>query len=398
MTYFETVTSKNALPRAATLRQRLVRLPAASAWGADELSAFRVVVVAPNARARVLRHFADQSRFTLDEIRKDPDLAGLAGLVRRAPPDLPLCVETDLAARFGPTLGQFWSALADVMVHGQEEQGALVQNGNDATAEGRAETDDESVSLPSSPEPPPPKRIRRRAEYDGMIDPTQERFASSSPHQTNSQVCTDDDAFVPTDDGAETARELMTERLLTCFVRHVLCSTPHARLFLQNRLECRARLPVAVSTEGGRSIRAEDDGGLRLRALWPDKGEHAYHRSRRSDCYHLLFEAKRRFLHIHDGRPTISDAWLGQMTAEALAARLIRREHYRDPDVFVVAAARQHVCFLQFHITDEYLTDVEAEKPHLTLPVTSTQWLDLSEPQDRGYAMLNMLGLIQLSG
>jgi hypothetical protein len=66
--------------------------------------------------------------------------------------------------------------------------------------------------------------------------------------------------------------------------------------------------------------------------------------------------------------------------------------------LFIIAAARHYICFLQFNISDEYLCDVEKEEPQLTLPVISTGWLDLNDPMDRKIAIVNVLGLVQLSG
>ena len=70
---------------------------------------------------------------------------------------------------------------------------------------------------------------------------------------------------MPPDDSLDAAREIKTERLVTCFLRHILYSVPYEELELRNRLECRTRLSVGVFTEGGWCIRDEDDGRLRLR-------------------------------------------------------------------------------------------------------------------------------------
>jgi hypothetical protein len=225
-------------------------------------------------------------------------------------------------------LGQFWAALADVIDGGQAQDSLNLEDGH--ASEGKSKVEDEDIA--SSPEQPPPKRTRKAVEHPDMVDSTQEQFASSSPYQPSSQVSTEDDAFMPPNDGFDAAREIKTERLVTCFLRHILYSVPYEELELQNRFECRSRLSVGVFTEGGWCIRAEDDGRLRLRLqTFLRNGERAYHRPRLSDCYYVLFEAKKRFQHIREGRPTISDAWLGQMTAEALAGRLTRRQYYTDP-------------------------------------------------------------------
>ncbi|KAI0909661.1 hypothetical protein F4823DRAFT_419110 [Ustulina deusta] len=119
MPYFTSVTSKHALTGAPHLNQLPKRLPAASSWGADELFAFRVVVEATNAR--ILPSLADQSVFNHDLVSSNK---ALLALVQPAPADLPALVETDLATRYGPTLGQFWAALADVL-SGEQEQDNL---------------------------------------------------------------------------------------------------------------------------------------------------------------------------------------------------------------------------------------------------------------------------------
>ncbi|CAJ2513528.1 Uu.00g016470.m01.CDS01 [Anthostomella pinea] len=332
-------------PRASTKE-----LPAASSWGANELFAFRVVVEA--ADSRVLPHLTPE-RLSIDAlIAPNSDLAGLA---KSTPPNLPLSVEMDLSTKFGHSLGQFWAALADVVADEPEEtddQGGLAQDG--------VGEDDASTAAP----PPAAKDSRPR-----------NGFAEKQRSQTWWMRRT---------------RSSALQALAKPIPRSALTMTPSSRLVMawtgreRSRrsdwssvsLECRGCLSVGAVTVGGRQIRAEDDGGLRLRML-STEGEHAYHRSRVSDCYHLLSETKRRFQHHHEGRPPISDAWLGQKTAEALVARLVRRPVHQDPVVVVIAAARRYVRFLQFRITDEYLRDVETRKPQLTLPVTGTVWLDL---------------------
>ncbi|KAI0530241.1 hypothetical protein GGR58DRAFT_246506 [Xylaria digitata] len=230
-----------------------------------------------------------------------------------------------------------------------------------------------------------------------MTDSTQMQVGSSSPIQLSSQVSSRDDAFVP-DDPDSLAREANTERLLTCFLRCILYSIPYLELDLEDRLECRAPLAAAVFMSGGWSIRAEDDGGLRRRpALVTIEHDVYYIRSRLVDCYHVLFEAKKRFWHIHNGRPTVSDNWLGQMTAEALVGRLARTGTYHGSRIFIIAAARHILCFLKFDISNEYLEDIQTEEPTLILPVSCTRWLDLNDYTERRYAAENIARLIQIS-
>ncbi|KAI0966457.1 hypothetical protein F4678DRAFT_295897 [Xylaria arbuscula] len=163
-----------------------------------------------------------------------------------------------------------------------------------------------------------------------MVDTTQIQVSSSSPIPPSSQVSSPDDAFIP-DDSNLLTREANTERLLTLFLRCILYSISDSNPHPLARLECRTPLATAVIMSGGWSIRAEDDGGLRWRPTLTlfDRNMQAYYmRSQLAECYHVLFEAKKQFQHIYDGRPTISDNWLGQMTAEALVGRLVRAGTY----------------------------------------------------------------------
>lgn len=149
------------------------------------------------------------------------------------------------------------------------------------------------------------------------------QFDSSSPQQPSSQVSAADEAFIAPDSAPDGPPEIQTERLVA---RHVLCSAPYTQLDVSRRLEWRSRLFVKTATDGDWLIHAEDDGGLRLRLPKPTYSsgdiQVAYNRLRLSGCYHVLFEAKRRFTRFVDGRPIISDAWLGLMAAEASAGRL----------------------------------------------------------------------------
>jgi len=319
MSYFTEFTSKSALAGSPRLNQLPKQLPPASSWGRNEISAFRVVNSPTNAR--ILPRFANK-RDVYNNLTNSN--TALLGLVQPTPSNLPTHIETDLAIRYGPTLGQFWAALADILA-GKQDGDLLDLGGLHA---GPMAQDD----IASSPEQPPSKRIRKSVEHQNMVNSTQVRFGSSSPYQASSQVSSADEPFIPLNSGLDEAREIKTERLMTCFFRHILYAAPYEKLGLRNRLECRTSLFARVFTEGGWCIQAEDDGGLRWRErMFLEGGEHIYARSQRSDCYYTLFEAKKRFQQIREGRPIISDAWLGQMTAEALAGRLARKADNSDP-------------------------------------------------------------------
>ncbi|KAJ8131785.1 hypothetical protein O1611_g1835 [Lasiodiplodia mahajangana] len=181
--------------------------------------------------------------------------------------------------------------------------------------------------VPSSPpDQPPSKRNRTVTKHQDMVDSGQMRVGSSSPTRPSSQVSSRDGVFMAdSHDHDSMIREADTERLLTYFVRYILYSIPYEDWSPVNRLECRAPLAAKVTITGGWVIQAEDDGGLRLRSRVAnnDRLDVNYLPSRLSYCYHVMFEAKKGF-RIIDGQPTISDNWLGQMTAEALVERLGR--------------------------------------------------------------------------
>ncbi|RWA04050.1 hypothetical protein EKO27_g11055 [Xylaria grammica] len=302
-------------------------------------------------------------------------------------PDLGGKTDIDLVSEYGGPLGQFWAALAELV----PDRGAYTEPGKKGDGH-----------VPSSPlDQPARKRNRITVEHADMVDSTQILVGSSSPAQESSQVSARDDAFVAENHEHDPmAREVNTERLLTCFVRYILYSIPYLDWALNNRLDCRTHLATKVTMTGGWVIQAEYDGGLRLRrgiASDGDDGLHVYYiRSRSADCYHVMFEAKKAF-QINDGQPTISANWLGQMTAEALVGRLARSNFNSESHVLIIAAALHFVCFLDFDITDSYLEDIQQETPMLTLPVGYTSWLDLKDHKERRYAVENMARLIQLS-
>ncbi|GAW21429.1 hypothetical protein ANO14919_109480 [Xylariales sp. No.14919] len=356
------------------------KLPRGSSWAADELTTFRVVVNATNTR---VLPYLKESTAPCDDLFIDPAIAQLL----QPTPDLGGKTDIDLVSEYGGPLGQFWAALGELV----PDRGAYTEPGKKGDGH-----------VPSSPlDQPAPKRNRIAVEHADMVDSTQMQVGSSSPAQESSQVSSRDDAFVAENHEHDPmAREVNTERLLTCFVRYILYSIPYLDWALNNRLDCRTHLATKVTMTGGWVIQAEDDGGLRLRrgmASDGDDGLHVYYiRSRSADCYHVMFEAKKAF-QINDGQPTISDNWLGQMTAEALVGRLARSNFNSESHVLIIAAALHFVCFLDFDITDGYLEDIQQETPTLTLPVGYTSWLDLNDYKERRYAVENMARLIQLS-
>ncbi|KAK0632896.1 hypothetical protein B0T14DRAFT_560538 [Immersiella caudata] len=131
-----------------------------------------------------------------------------------------------------------------------------------------------------------------------------------------------------------------------------------------------------------------------------------------------LLEAKKKFKVIRNGRPVITDKVLGQMVGEALALRLslpAQPLHDYEEDVVVIAAARQHMCFLSVHIPGEYVQQAQSPDNHLgsddefsgrhnvagggvekepVITISATDWLNLAEQHSRKIARENITTLV----
>ncbi|KAI0140193.1 hypothetical protein GGR57DRAFT_439909 [Xylariaceae sp. FL1272] len=355
--YFNAVTSTGALRhrRPIPLCERGAKLPPGSSWTAEELATFRVVVkVTSRLHPLLLAKTADCDDFLSNPAIKD---------LLQVTPHLWGWTETDLVAEYGGPLGQFWAALTD----------------------------------------PAAKRNRIAVDHAGMVESTTMQIGSSSPVQSSSQASSQDDAFVPADQARLMTREVSTQRLLDCFVRCALYAIPFDAWGKQDRIEVRTPVNTTVTLGGRWTIQAEDDGGLRRRP-GPAQPSRTYPYGRflrptplLDHSYDALFEAKRGFGQFENGRPGISDKWLGQMTAEALVGRLRRKVVYLTEYVFIIAAARSSVCFLCFEISDDYLEDIQEDEPTMVLPVTCTTWLDLRDYTERRYAAENIARLVRLA-
>ncbi|KAI0103681.1 hypothetical protein GGR51DRAFT_249181 [Nemania sp. FL0031] len=379
--YFDSVTSVGALQRRhpVPLHNRNTKLPPGSSWTAEELATFRVVVKATHTR---LHPFLQENTEACHDFLSDSAIKELL----KPTPDLWGRTENDLVTEYGGLLGQFWAALAEVV---PLDHATRVKQNHD---------------IPSSPlGQPTPKRNRTAVDHAGMVNSTTMEIESPSPAQSSSQASSKDHAFVPADEDPSMTREFNTQRLLSCFVRCALYSIPFDNWDKEHRMEVRAPVTATVTMSEGHIIQAEDDGGLRRRTRLEDPSAtypHGYFKRSGEPvyCYDALFEAKRGFGPINNGRPGISDNWLGQMTAEALVGRLARADLYTEQYIFVIAAARSFVCLLCFDISDKYIENIQEEDPTRVLPVTCTSWLDLNDHTERRYAAENIARLVRLVG
>ncbi|KAK3303824.1 uncharacterized protein B0T15DRAFT_285460 [Chaetomium strumarium] len=136
----------------------------------------------------------------------------------------------------------------------------------------------------------------------------------------------------------------------------------------------------------GAWARATTDGELVMREL-QDGGRYKpiSHRP-------ALLEAKNH-LRGSDGKAQLTDDVLSQMTCEAVAYRLTSKD---SDSVFVIAAARRYMRFLQFTVPESYVTSLEtSEQMKYLIELRATPWFDLRSPSGRKNAIGNIVALVR---
>jgi hypothetical protein len=64
----------------------------------------------------------------------------------------------------------------------------------------------------------------------------------------------------------------------------------------------------------------------------------------------------------------------------------------------IINATSHYVCFLEFHVTDTYLEDLNlGQIPSEPLKVTATHWFDLSDIKGRRGVLDNIRGLVGMA-
>ncbi|OAQ59014.1 hypothetical protein VFPPC_11512 [Pochonia chlamydosporia 170] len=282
----------------------------------------------------------------------------------------------------GHSLGQTWAALARFTVH---------------EASGR-ETDDSDVEIE-----PRQKRPRRDNVQENYVKSDTMQVGSSSPLADGSQETSSSVGYVDRDSHyAWPHTENETLRFFSCLTRHILdYAAPQEDPIVNPVVELcdyvfrmKALTPILK-----REVSATADrGGLVLKENF-DRG------FVQTKKYVMIAEGKSEFQCIENGQPFLSDDCLGQMTCQALAARLCDLseggEELRDGSVIIAHPTRQYVCFLQFDISEEYLNNFETNfgddvnpKPYTFMPVYISQWMDMTEESARKSYVETMSGLI----
>ncbi|KAH0422475.1 hypothetical protein CcaCcLH18_12783 [Colletotrichum camelliae] len=113
-----------------------------------------------------------------------------------------------------------------------------------------------------------------------------------------------------------------------------------------------------------------------------------------------ILETKRHLGEISDGEPKLSDERFAQMIGQALSMRLAQAAWVGPRDtIFIIAAARYYMRFLEVHITQDYVDQLEVSEDHQKaaaefIKVNSTKWFDLRSERPRNHAVINIAGIV----
>ncbi|KAJ5640343.1 uncharacterized protein N7484_008205 [Penicillium longicatenatum] len=258
---------------------------AASAWCRDHLFACQVI-----------------RRDTQYDMRSFPDIhAFLKG------PDSTYSSQSEHGlvrdSGYSLSLAQIWAAMAMI----KAGKNLRMDNSEDFSV---YESDDEPDSRA--------KRLRRNTLQEGYVDSSVLQVGSSSPKAESIHTASSLDWVDRATHILLSSPEDETLRLASCVIRHILYyAPPQDTGGLETVIEFRdaKRRLTAITPVLRRKIVAIDDGGL-------------YRRKANGNIFTVdkervaIVEAKREFQCLENGRPTISDNCLAQMTREALVSRL----------------------------------------------------------------------------
>ncbi|KAK3290151.1 uncharacterized protein B0H64DRAFT_453110 [Chaetomium fimeti] len=256
-------------------------------------------------------------------------------------------------------------------------------------------SDESATALPARS-----KRVRTVRIRQGFVDITQTKIESSSPQRSSQETCHGSDpTFVGKSHALTDVPEEATVEIASAFIRHVLQACPPQHDTLNHNppymvLFSRVSRQFTGKTAAKELIKATADGELQL------------HRLDNRNCYRptghrpALLEAKKRFAIIKDGQPFLTNELLGQMTCEALALCLQRTKEtgQAEENIFIIAAVRRYMRFLQFTIPKSYInaltTQTEPEMLTDFVNVWATPWFDLEGPGGRRGAVDNIVALV----
>ncbi|CAI7603769.1 unnamed protein product [Penicillium glandicola] len=219
------------------------------------------------------------------------------------------------------------------------------------------------------------------------------QVASSSPQASSEGGASSTGHIDPMEYKLRGTVEDDTLRLASCVIRHILYfGPPQDREDMSSVVEFRdaklrsSKRPLLLDNP----MKATDDGGLCLRV----QNKEGLFRLRNDRV--AILEAKKKFQRLEEGKPTISDECLAQMTCEALLAKLV--DSTLAENVIVIHATQHYICFLQFEISDEYLQFFGSDSLDVSISVVATPWFDLSSASNRRQVVLNLCALMRWGG
>ncbi|CAI7665715.1 unnamed protein product [Penicillium palitans] len=219
------------------------------------------------------------------------------------------------------------------------------------------------------------------------------QVASSSPRAESSHSASSTGYIENAEHQLRITVEDGTLRLASCVIRHILYfGAPQDQPNMSGVVEFRDaklrsfQLPRLLEEP----MKATDDGGICLRT------KNRNNEFKLENDRVAILEAKRRFQWLEEGKPTIADECLAQMTCEALLARLVGSDPRES--VIVIHATQHYLCFLQFEISDEYIRNFGSNSLSSCIHVTATPWYDHGSESNRKQIVLNLCAIMRWGG
>ncbi|KIL83924.1 hypothetical protein FAVG1_12829 [Fusarium avenaceum] len=347
-TYFDSVIT-NSIWRCKNPNDELSKivLGSSSDWGTEHLYACHVVV--SKKKRKYLPALQELSQNAEGNRGQSSDLDNIHDFIDGLSVEDGQLRQHELIHKVGVSLGLIWSALQDVKVtHDSDCEDIRDRPSRQSTATHHGPYVNSGTAIdPPSGTPP-------------SSSPSQ-CFTSSPPAM------------------AKTPVEDNSVHLASCVIRHILWYAQGQDADVVVEYRNRKRITFNIHRQ---SVTAIDDGGLCLR-------ERDGTRSQESIA---ILEAKRRH-EPFNSKPCVPDQVLAQMACEAIAAR---KDQDDSESIFIIHAAQNYMCFLQFDISDKQLQQIkEGKTPTDALKVHATIWFDLTNRSDRKYVVRNILGLVK---
>ncbi|KAH6615990.1 hypothetical protein B0J18DRAFT_484795 [Chaetomium sp. MPI-SDFR-AT-0129] len=331
--YSETIKDRNAFNKGRPNDQDLnniPKLPAANKWSREQLFAARLVIRSKRPK-KELNHLLPSLQGHVKDLAAAHKCKSIQDFVDGFEQQgvRPSMSETEVAAEFGQGVASCWAALAafrDVGGGGTTGTVGLDGGHEDDAEEDEAEEDDRgnrkrhrSHDSDTSTHRHP-KRIQTRSMTRNSKHRTKSQTSDSSLNQSSSSPSEPSHGSSPGhidlshDD--DDAPEMATVWSALNLFRYILQSSPRQRTMTAGN---KPKVLVEVSaasrqlsgqTAAGGSIRATADGEFVLRHL---NHQDVYEPT---NCRPALIEAKKKFQNLQDGKPSVTDELLGQMTSK----------------------------------------------------------------------------------